>query len=97
MQKHLAKAPYWLPLVGLVCATANAAPIPALSQWMRQELLVVPAAAQTCALENAVGSNGWEFDAFYLDINPYLGFGVSGFFQIQVMPEVQFIWTTSDE
>ena len=77
--------------------TAGAAPLPKLSQFFRQQFEQLPQALEACSLPDGGADGGPEesrqMTTFFLDVAPYVGFGISSVFEIQVVPEVEFVFT----
>jgi hypothetical protein len=75
---------------------ALAAPVPGLSRFFRDQLANVPSALQACELAQGSDTESWRLDTFFLDVAPYVGIGVPSVFELQVVPEIEFVFSAGD-
>jgi hypothetical protein len=71
-------------------SAAHAAPIPELAQALQGQVDQWNLAAEGNGSSRAV-TEGWDYEQFYLQVNPYVSIGVSAL-QIQILPEFGFLW-----
>jgi hypothetical protein len=75
--------------------SAGAAPIPQLQEFLQNQLEHVPQAVASCSLSDspeALEAEYWDFHTFFLDVNPYISFGIPGVAEVQISPEIGFVW-----
>jgi hypothetical protein len=76
----------------LLTLTARTEPLPELTAFLDDKIAGWSEAMETASAASLLSpSERWDFEQFYLQVNPYVGFS-AGVAQLQISPQLGFLW-----